>query len=88
MVYSFVSITVKINYFVITSVIFIPEQIYKTESNCTCTVPCERIVYEPKLSYAQLSHFNVKTFVAGSSNQQEKLEVQSFELKLSNKSTI
>ena len=43
--------------------------------NCTCAVPSERVVYEPRLSYAQLSHFNIKRFIAGSINQQEKLKV-------------
>ena len=49
--------------------IVITEQFYKTERNCTCAVPCERVVYEPKLSYAQLSHLNVERFVTGSINQ-------------------
>ena len=54
-----------------------PEQFYKSETNCTCTVPCERVVYEPKLSYAQLSHLNVHRLVAGSESQQEKLSSES-----------
>ena len=53
-----------------------PEQFYRSESNCTCAVPCERVVYEPKLSYAQLSHLNIQRFVAGSSNQQEEFPDQ------------
>ena len=31
-------------------------------------MPCEWVVYEPMLSYAQLSHLNVQRFVAGSLN--------------------
>ena len=33
------------------------------ESNCTCSVPCSRISYEPALSYAQLSKFSVERLV-------------------------
>ena len=47
------------------------EQFYKKENNCTCAVPCERVVYEPKLSYAQLSDLNINRLVAGSDNQQD-----------------
>ena len=50
----------------------IPEQFYKRETNCTCAVPCEWVVYEPKLSYAQLSDLNINRLVAGSNNQQDK----------------
>ena len=53
-----------------------PEQFYKTESNCTCAVPCERVVYKPELSYAQLSHLNIERFVAGSSNQQQEKDTE------------
>ena len=49
------------------SIQFIAEQFYKT-SNCTCAVPCERVVYERKLSYAQLSHLNVQSFIWGSND--------------------
>ena len=45
------------------TVYIIAEQFYKRETNCTCAVPCERVVYEPKLSYAQLSHLNILRFV-------------------------
>lgn len=33
------------------------------ESNCSCTVPCTRITYEPALSYAQLSKFSIDRLV-------------------------
>ena len=56
--------------------IIFPEQFYKSETNCTCAVPCERVVYEPKLSYAQLSQLNIQRFVAGSNNQQEEFPDQ------------
>ena len=46
------------------------DQFYKKETNCTCAVPCERVVYEPKLSYAQLSDLNINCLVAGSDNKQ------------------
>ena len=62
--------------FEVLNYIFNPEQFYKRESNCTCAVPCERVVYEPKLSYAQLSHLNVQRFVAGSNNQQREIETE------------
>ena len=48
-----------------------------TESNCTCAVPCERVVYEPKLSYAQLSDLNVQRLVAGPTDQQDYLTTES-----------
>ena len=48
---------------------YILDKFYKSETNCTCAVPCERVVYEPKLSYAQLSHLNVERLVAGSNDQ-------------------
>ena len=55
----------------------IPEQFYKTETNCTCAVPCELVVYEPKLSYAQLSHLNVHRLVAGSESEQDQMSSES-----------
>ena len=55
----------------------IPEQFYRTEKNCTCAVPCERVVYEPKLSYAQLSHLNVHRLVAGSESRQDQMSNES-----------
>ena len=33
------------------------------ESNCTCSVPCHRVSYEPALSYAQLSKFTLNRLV-------------------------
>ena len=65
---------------------YILDKFYKTESNCTCAVPRERVVYEPKLSYAQLSHLNVERLVAGSDdqlsagsdNRQDQLTVESY----------
>ena len=43
--------------------------------NCSCAVPCERVRYEPSLSYAQLSEINVVRLVADSDEKKTQLQV-------------
>ena len=37
-----------------------PDALYTGPSDCECPVPCDRTVFKPSLSYAQLSQFNIE----------------------------
>ena len=52
--------------------------------NCSCPVPCERVRYEPSLSYAQLSEINVVRLIAASDEKKNQLQVPSGREKSSN----
>lgn len=52
----------------ITVHISISEKYNKYKDNCECPVPCHRLVYEPLISYASTSNFDIDTLL-----QQEEM---------------
>ena len=53
------------------------EIIKKTQkSGCNCPVPCNRIEYEPSLSYAQLSQNNIESLIITSPTKKSQLETK------------
>ena len=42
---------------------------------CECLVPCERVRYEPNLSYAQLSQINLERLIIDSDEKAQRIEV-------------
>ena len=55
---------------------YFAENVSRESTNCTCPVPCERVRYEPSLSYAQLSRINVERYVVRDEEKRKQLEVK------------
>ena len=47
------------------------------KEECTCPVPCKRVLYEQHLSYALLSRKNIEKFVLDDDREKRLLEVKS-----------
>lgn len=46
------------------------DKMLKTTKSCNCNVPCTRVTYEPSLSYAHLSKYNIDRAVLSESRQE------------------
>ena len=54
--------------------LFTVAEMTKSELECVCEPPCEEVRYEPQMSYAQLSKFNIDRLILGNPVKQKRLE--------------
>ena len=46
----------------------------RSSSACICNPPCTQVQYEPELSYAQLSKFNIDRTILDNPEKQKNLQ--------------
>ncbi len=59
----------------ITFCLHILEKLSRQQVPCKCLVPCDRVRYEPSLSYAQLSDINIERLIIDSDKKRKELQV-------------
>ncbi|CAD5126311.1 DgyrCDS14464 [Dimorphilus gyrociliatus] len=50
------------------------DKIKKDKNNCSCSVPCKQIIYEPNLSFSAISQFEADKVILGNVNRMETLK--------------